>query len=213
MANTSELFKYMEAMAKATGNTRGGGGEDNTTNALLRRLLAGHETPSRSNAEALGKGFRKFGIPLLTDAFNTWKSRYDARGDWNARKKSIMEQVNAKQKLSPADQQLYDYMQKNYPDTIQQTQNPPTTPQAPTTPQFINDGVGAPIKNSLFGRVDGIAPSQIAGDAPFPAQLTGEALANAAQAGVADATKNFMEELTRKEELERLLGNGRGLFG
>lgn len=195
-SNQSELFKYMEAMAKATGNTRGGDGEGNA----LARLLQSNRTPARSNAEALGRGVREFVLPhVISEIMGQIKTRND-RNTAQKTKEQMTPILDRWAALNPDE--------ANMPLRLQRGGNAPQAPnqtEMPAAPPQQTNGLNAGIDQALANAGSNLSPQNIG-------HLFGEVqgAAPAAENLGADALE-ALKSLGENEELRKIIGNG--LFG
>ena len=132
---------------------------------MFARRMGGGESPSRSNSEALGKGVRKYLLPLLAQGIETWIGNYKERGANNER---IHQKILNGETLSPSESAQWERIQHRYDDI--------PTPTAPTA------GTPSQAPDALLGQVP---PT---GYFPDPNQLTGANLA-------ADARQAFDDRL------------------
>ncbi|MBR1646045.1 MAG: hypothetical protein IJ685_04615 [Selenomonadaceae bacterium] len=125
---------------------------------MFARRMGGGESQSRSNSEALGKGVRKYLLPLLAQGIETWIGNYRDRGKVNA---EIHQKVLNGETLSPSESAQWERIQHRYDDI--------PTPTAPTA------GTPSQAPDALLGQVP---PT---GYFPDPNQLTGAKLVNDAR--------------------------------
>ena len=188
MANTSALFKQMEEIAKATGNTRGGGGEE----SVFARILQGSRTPARSNAEALGRGVRELILPhVIGEIMGQIKTRND-RNTAQKTKEQMTPVLDRWAALNPDE--------ANMPVRLQRGGNAPQIPnqtEMPAPPPQQANGLNASIDQAFAKRMPGLF-GEVQGTAPAAENLGADAL-------------EALKSLGENEELRKILGNG--LFG
>ncbi|MBR4383785.1 MAG: hypothetical protein IKP64_09535 [Selenomonadaceae bacterium] len=190
---------------------------------LFSKRLGGGESPSRSTSEAVGKGIRKYLLPLLAQGIDSWISNYKERGAGNEK---LHQKVLNGETLSPSEQAQWGRIQHRYDDI------PTPAPTAPETqggllgdvPNFFDPNqltganLAANARQALDDRLLGgfTAPStadilrnaDVWGDTSLPSPFTGANLANAATENLKAATSGLNPELEDLDDWRKSLFGG-----
>lgn len=203
---------------------------------LFSKRLGGGESPSRSTSEAVGRGIRKYLLPLLAQGIDSWISNYKERGKVNAK---IHQKVLKGEPLSPSEQAQWGRIQHRYDDIPTPV---PTAPETSPSPQnaiqggLLGDVPNFPDPNQLTGAnlaadarqalddrllggfraptvADILRNADVWGDTSLPSPFTGANLANGATANFKAATSGLnpeLEEILGENERRKLLFDGIG---
>lgn len=117
-----------------------GGNNDKTSlyKYLLARLAQNARTPAPSNKAGIGRLLGTFALPMIVQGMQSWKDRYDARGDFKANGATLLGKLMRGETLSQNEQASLDNYRAKYPKEYEAalaSLQPAATQSAPQPPQ------------------------------------------------------------------------------
>ena len=129
----------IERAASAAQSAAQGGGQSKMLQYMLARLAQNAQHPAPTRTAAATRLLGTFLLPMIVQGMQSWKDRYDARGDFKNNGEELLRKQLAGEQLSPERQRMLDTYRAKYPKEYEaalaslggQPTAPQPTPQQP----------------------------------------------------------------------------------